>query len=215
MAGGLDALYKYTITYTYKGQTINNVLWFRTKTQSPKTDAGEEVIAIMSTVFSWYTANVLAFANVGLQVIQSVGQVMDGGLNYQAILNHVNTFGAIAGDGLPPHDSALISLYTPFHSKRTHGRLYIPAISESDQEGGQLTQAATVRLNKIASDYLTRFGENGSDTYVWGCVFSKANGTTRNPGPPPHIVYDRLAAIPVTRTTVTSVIRTQRHRRIK
>lgn len=211
---GLDALYKYTITYTYKGQTVQNVLWFRSKTNSPKSDAGEEVIAIMSEVFSWYTSNVLAFANVGLQLIQSVATVMDGGLPYQAILNHINTFGAIAGDGLPPHDSALVSLYTPFHGKRSHGRLYIPAISESDQEGGQLTSAATVRLNKIASDYLTRFGENGSGSYVWGCVFSKANGVQREAGPPPHLVYDSLSAIPVTRTTVTSVIRTQRHRRI-
>jgi hypothetical protein len=214
MANGLDALYKYTITWSYKAQTMQTVLWFRTKTQSPKSDAGEEVIAIMTEVSSWFTTNVLAFANNGLQCLQAVGQVMAGGLNYQAILNYVNTFGVIAGDGLPPHDAAVISLYTPFHSKRTHGRIFIPAISESDQEGGQLTQAATVRLNKIASDYLTRFGENGTSSYVWGCVFSRANGVQRNQGPPPHLVYDQLSAIPVTRTTVTSVIRTQRSRRI-
>lgn len=215
MAGGLDALYKYTITWRYQNQEMKTVLWFRSKTTSPKTDAGEEVAAIMTEVSAWFTTNVLAFSNVGLQVISAVGQVMDGGLAYQAILNYVNTFATQPGDGLPPHDAAVISLYTPFHGRRLHGRIYIPAISEGDQVGGQLTAAATTRLNKIAADYLTRFGENGTSSFVWGCVFSRANGTTRNPGPPPHIVYDSLAAIPVTRTTVNSLIRTQRHRLIR
>lgn len=215
MAGGLDALYKYTITWRYQNQSMNTVLWFRSKTTSPKTDAGQEVIAIMTEVSSWFTTNVLAFSNNGLQVIQAVGQVMAGGLAYQAILDYINTFATQPGDGLPPHDAAVISLYTPFHGRRLHGRIYIPAISESDQAGGNLTSAATVRLNKIASDYLTRFGENGTSSFVWGVVFSRANGTTRNPGPPPHIVYDQLAAIPVTRTIVNSLIRTQRHRLIR
>lgn len=215
MAGGLDALYKYTITWRYQNQSMNTVLWFRSKTTSPKTDAGQEVIAIMTEVSSWFTTNVLAFSNSGLQVVQAVGQVMAGGLAYQAILDYINTFATQPGDGLPPHDAAVISLYTPFHGRRLHGRIYIPAISESDQAGGQLTSAATVRLNKIASDYLTRFGENGTSSFVWGVVFSRANGTTRNPGPPPHIVYDQLAAIPVTRTIVNSLIRTQRHRLIR
>lgn len=214
MAGGLDALYKYTITWRYQQQSMQTVLWFRTKTTSPKTDAGEEVIAIMTEVSSWFTTNVLAFSNVGLQVIQAVGQVMAGGLPYQAILNYINTFGTQAGDGLPPHDAAVVSLYTPYHGRRLHGRIYIPAISEADQAGGNLTAASTTRLNTIANDLLTRFGQNGTSSYVWLCVFSRANGTTRNPGPPPHIVYDQLAAIPVTRTIVNSLVRTQRHRRL-
>lgn len=215
MAGGLDALYRYTITWRYQNQDLKTVLWFRSKTTSPKTDAKDEVEAIMTEVSSWFTLNVLLFSNVGLQVISAVATVMAGGLPYQAILNYINTFGQIAGDGLPPHDAAVVSLYTPFHGRRLHGRIYIPAISESDQAGGNLTAAATVRLNKIASDYLTRFGENGTSSFVWGVVFSRANGTTRNPGPPPHLVYDQLAAIPVTRTTVNSLVRTQRHRLIR
>lgn len=214
MAGGLDALYKYTITWRYQNQSMQTVLWFRTKTTSPKTDAGEEVIAIMTEVSSWFTTNVLNFANNGLQAIQAVGQVMAGGLPYQAILNYVNVFGAIAGDGLPPHDAAVVSLYTPFHGRRLHGRIYIPGISESDQAGGNLTAAATTRLNTIASDLLTRFGQNGTSSYVWLCVFSRANGVQRNPVPTMHLVYDQLAAIPVTRTIVNSLVRTQRHRRL-
>lgn len=215
MALPFSALYKYVITYRYQGQDVQNVLWFMTKPTSPKTDVKAELEAIMTEVSSWFTLNVVLFANAGLEVKTAVGQVMNGPQPYQAILNYQNTFGQIAGDGLPAHDAAVISLYTPFHGRSLHGRIYIPAISEADHAGGNLTSAATTRLNKIASDYLTRFGENGTSSFIWGGVFSRKNGVVRMPGPPPFLSYNYLGFNPATRTVATSLVRTQRHRLIR
>lgn len=210
-----DTLYQYTLTSSYQGQLCQNVMFFRTKETSPRNSAEIEVADLGSELTAWFVNNVKAFANVGWSPIQSVCKVMAGDLPYQYIVNFVNQFGAIAGEGLPPHDSALISLYTPFHGKRLHGRLFVPGISEADQNGGVLTGAALTRLTTIGSDLITRYAQGGSNPspYAWLTCFSRANGVQRNPGPPPHLVYDPLAAIPITRMTARDTIRTQRHRR--
>lgn len=209
-----DTLYQYVLQGTYKGQTIMNVLWFTTKENSPKNNAQEEADAIIGEISSWFAVNIFAFANVGYQAVQATVKVMVGAPPYQTVGTFVNTFGQIAGDGMPPHDAALVSLYTGFHGKSLHGRIYVPAISEADQEGGLLTTTAMTRLKRIGDDLITRFAFNGTSAYVRLGVFSRKAGRTLFPGPPPHYEYNAAACVHVTSHVVKNIIRTQRHRKL-
>lgn len=213
MPTGYDLMYKYTLTMTYQAQTMQNVLWFRNKTNSPQSTIDGEMNQLIGEVNSWFTLNLQAWANNGLQFINAVLTAMNGPQPYQVLQNYTNMYGAISGEGMPPHDAVVLSLYTPFHGRRLHGRLYIPAISESDQNGGIITDAAMVRAVKIGTDLLTRYGQSGTSAYAYLTVFSRKNGVTRSPGPPPTLIYNSLAGIPVSRILVNNLVRTQRHRR--
>lgn len=207
-----DVLYQSILTSSYASQTMQNVLWFRTRTTSPNSTVESELTDVHSNVNAWFVTNLVNFCNVGWSPRTLVTKVMAGALEYQAISNYTNVFGAKTGDGMPPHDAVVVSLYTQFHGRRLHGRIYIGGLSESDHNNGLLTSPAFAGLQAIGADLMTRFSQGGSFGSAWGTVFSRANGTTRNPGPPPHIVYDPLAALPWVRMTVSNRICTQRHR---
>lgn len=208
-----DTLYQYTLTASYMGQTIQNILWFTTKETSPKTNAKDEADAIIGEISSWFVDNILLWANINYQPIQAVVNVMAGAEPYQSIMNYTNRFGSISGDGLPPHDAALISTYTGFHGKSLHGRIYLAGVSETDQTGGQLIATSLARLKAVADGLVTRFGYNGTSSFVRLGVFSRKAGRTRFPGPPPHYVYNPLACVHVKSVVVKDTIRTNRHRR--
>lgn len=212
MGHGYDILWKYTLTSINQGQTMENVLFFRSKSTSPSATIEAEGNALIGEINSWFTLNYLAFANVGFQPVIAALQAMNGPQPYQMLQNYTNQFGAIGGDAMPPHDAAVLSLYTPFHGKRLHGRIYIGGLSESDQVGGIMIEPAYTRFVKIGLDLLTRYGNTGTSAYAWLTVFSRANGVQRNPLPPNNLIYDSLSAIPVSRITVQNTIRTQRHR---
>jgi hypothetical protein len=212
MGHGLDILWKYTLNSTNQGQTMQNVLWFRSKGNSPAATVEAEGNALIGEINSWFTLNLIAFANVGWSPVLAALQAMNGPQPYQMLQNYTNSFGAIAGDAMPPHDAAVLSLYTPFHGRRLHGRLYIGGLSESDQVGGLMIEPAYTRFVKIGADLLTRYGATGTSSYANVCVYSKKNGVQRNPLPPNNLIYDSLPAIPVSRITVQNTIRTQRHR---
>lgn len=214
MANGLDTLYRTVLTMTYQAQTCQNVIFLRSKETSPQPTQQAECDDINSNVDAWFVSNYRAFANVGVTFVSLITQAVNGPEPVQSIKNYLATFGAIAGDGLPPHDAAILSLYTAFHGKRLHGRLYLVGISESDQAGGLLTGAAQARLETVGSDLMLRFKEAGTYGTAWGVVFSRANGLQRVAGPPPHLVYDSLAGVPWTRYVAHNQLRTQRHRRI-
>lgn len=132
----------------------------------------------------------------------------------QSIAGYTTEFGSVVGDGLPPHDAAVLSLYTDYPGRRTHGRLYIPAIGESMQTNGVLSVAAGTSMKNLG-DWLTgQFGQLGTSPYYWWGVYSRANGATRHPGPPPYIAYGNEYLIPWSRHVVNNNLGTQRHRKI-
>lgn len=208
-----DTLYQYILTGSYLGQTIINTLWFTTKETSPKNNAQEEADAIIGEIGSWFVDNYLLWANINYQPLQAVVNVMAGAPPYQSILNYTNRFGSISSDGLPPHDAALISTYTGFHGKSLHGRIYLAGVSEIDQTGGALTAPSLAKLKAVADGLVTRFGFNGTSSYVRLGVFSRKAGRTLFPGPPAHYEYNPLACVHVKSAVVKDTIRTQRHRR--
>jgi hypothetical protein len=213
LPGNWDVLYQSILTSYYAGQQCQNVLFFRTRTNTPEVDVEHELIDLQANINSWFVTGLVNFLNSGWSPATLVTKVVAGADPYQALSNYVNVFGAKGGDGLPPHDAAVISTYTKFHGKRLHGRIYLPGLSESDQTNGVLSNAAYAGLQTIANDLMTRFGVSGSFGSCWGTVFSRKNGATRMPGPPPYTAYNVLAALPWQRMTVSNFVRTQGHRK--
>lgn len=209
-----EVLYQVVLDYLYKGQTCKNVFWFRSKPTSPHSSRTNEINDMSSNFAAWFTDSYSLFANNQLQFIQHTVKLMSAGEPLQVINNYTLKFGAIGGDGLPPHDAAVISLYTPYHGRSMHGRVYLTGISENDQEGGLLTDAALSRLNTLGAGLITRFAENGSYGTAWGTVFSRKAGVVHNPINPALAIYLVEAANPWTRMVVHRQIRTQRHRRL-
>lgn len=210
-----DILYQSILTSVCAGQTCQNVLWFRTYEGSTYPTTQAELTDMHTNVNAWFVTNLVNFSNNNWSPVTLVSRVMAGDLPYQAISNYVNVVGIKSGDGMPPHDAAVISLYTPFHGKRLHGRIYLTGLSESDHANGLLNTLAMTNYNQVGSDLMSKFGASGSSGSVRLCVFSRANGVQSNAGPPRHNVYDVLAAIPFTRFAVANRIRTNRHRLIR
>jgi len=149
-----------------------------------------------------------------LKLIATQALTMQPRGSAQSLGSYVNEFGSVSGEGMPPHDAAVLSLYTDYPGRRTHGRLYISGLPESLQSEGELTAPAETSLKNLGDWLLSQFGENGFSPYYWWGVYSRANGNVRMPGPPPYIQYDPLAHIPWSRHVPNKVLGTQRHRRI-
>lgn len=132
----------------------------------------------------------------------------------QSLAGFTTEFGSLSGEGMPPHDAAVLSLYTDYPGRRTHGRLYISGLGESIQTEGELTSSGEFSLKNLGDWLIQNFGENGFSPYYWWGVYSRANGATRMPGPPPFISYSPLTLIPWARHVPNKVLGTQRHRRI-
>lgn len=132
----------------------------------------------------------------------------------QSIMGYTTEFGSLAGEGLPPHDAAVLSLYTDYPGRRTHGRLYIPGIAESIQTDGELTTSAESSMKNLGDWLIGQFGQLGTSPYYWWGVYSRKNGAVRHLGPPPYIDYGKEYLIPWSRHVVNKVLGTQRHRKI-
>jgi hypothetical protein len=149
-----------------------------------------------------------------LQLIGTQAMTMNPRGTAQSLMGYTAEFGSLAGEGLPPHDAAVLSLYTDYPGRRTHGRMYISGIAESIQTDGILSASAKTSLKNLG-DWLTgQFGTLGTSPYYWWGVYSRANGAVRHLGPPPYISYGNEYLIPWSRHVVNEVIGTQRHRKI-
>lgn len=148
------------------------------------------------------------------QLLTAQIQVLAGGLPYQTIRPYTTKYGSQPPDALPPHDAGLISFFTPFHGRRNHGRIYLPAQPEAEHSGGRFSDAHLQRLDNVGSLLVSRFGAAGNSPNAYFCVFSKKNGVTRVLLPVPHLEYDPLAAVPVTRYVANRNTATQRHRKL-
>lgn len=214
MPDALDLLCRYKLNGSFLGQSILTTLWFRSKETADPQDQQAFLDGLMNEIEIFLLTNYLNCCTSDYEATDASLEILSGGLPYQTIRSYVGRFGLHAPQSLPPHDAQLLSLYTGFHGRRLHGRLYLPAIGEADQDAGRLSSTAFGRLDTFGALLVSRFGSVGSSPFAWVCVFSRKNGVQRVPVPIPHLVYDVLAANPVTRYVAHQVIATQRHRRI-
>jgi hypothetical protein len=213
MPVGADGILRLISYYSYKNQTMTNSFWARPKPDDPS-PTWQAICDHMSNDFVigvW--PRMKQFMSSSVQLIATQTQVLTGGAA-MTIGSYTTEFGNVSGDALPPHDAVVLSLYTQYPGRRVHGRQYLPGVPESLQNQGELTDPAVALVKNYGDWLIVQFGENGFSPYYWWGVYSRANGVTRQPGPPPFLSYSPLAHIPWDRHVVQRVLGTQRHRKI-
>src|SRR5215475_4801979 len=214
MPNGVDALSRLTMTYVYKGVNCLNSFWVRSKETDPLTTFQQVTDRIITDWEVGVLGRMQQLTTTDCQYIGAVATMLNPLGTAQTVRTLINTFGQNAGDGLPPHDAAVLSLYTGYPGRRVHGRLYLGGIPESAQNGGTLTDSYQTSIKNFGDWLIGQFGEGGSSPYFWWGVYSRANGRIRQPGPPPFYTYDPLALIPWKKHVVNARIGTCRHRKL-
>lgn len=209
-----DILLKYILTGKIWQQTTQTTLWLRSKPTADTSDMQDYCDAILNDFEVFWLPSLLNWSTSDWELVQAQVLVLTGANPYQSIKSYTNKTGNEPPDALPPHDAGLLSMYTEFHGRRVHGRLYLPGIPELQTAGGRISDAQLAKLDTIGQLLVSRYGLNSNNAYVNVCVFSRKNGVERRAGPPPQLVYSPLAALPITRTVANRNVATQRHRKI-
>lgn len=214
MPVGADGVVRLTANYSYKGQAMQHNFWGRPKPgdPSPTWQALTDKMVADFMLGTWARIRLLTSTSMQLTSLQAMTLTPRG--TAQTLQGFTTDFGALAGDGMPPHDAALLSLYSRYPGRRVHGRLYISGIVEATQKEGELQSDALFSLKNLGDWLIQQFGEGGTSPHYWYGVYSRANGATRHAGPPPFISYDPLAHVPWSRHVPNVQIATQRHRKI-
>jgi hypothetical protein len=208
----VDALYRANVSYELYGQTCVNSYFFRTREDSHSDTLDEEVDFLANDLFNWVIEPALNFMSnqvslVGWTVttlfpLDGPFQVREGG-------THI---GAVAEPALPSYSAAVVSMQTGLTGKRLHGRTYLCGVPGSYCQGNDLTDVGFDVLKGYATSIKNRYGNDGTSNRVRGGVYSRANGVTRDPGPPPTLHYSPLALVPWRNAIARRIIYTQRHR---
>lgn len=213
MGHGIDALYRLNVTIYFNTVNCIQSFWYRAKPTTPAANVQVECDTIVSDWTTFILPKYQAFCVGECQFISAVCTCLNPLNAAQTITNYNLKFGLAAGEGLPPHDAAVLSLYTAFPGRRTHGRLYIPGVPEGNHLQGNLSTAWQTKLDDIGFTLLQHYGETGTFANCWGGVYSRKNGRVLQVGPPPYYTYSPLAHIPWKRYTANLRVGTQRHRK--
>lgn len=214
MPVGADGVVRLTAYYTYKNQNMQHNFWGRPKPgdPSPTWQALTDRMVNDYMIGIWPRMRLCMVSAVQLVGLQA--QTLNPRGTAQTLQGFTTEFGAYGGDGMPPHDASLLSLYSRYPGRRVHGKIYISGLGESFQNQGELTDDALASVKNLGDWLIQQFGENSSDPYYWYGVYSRANGATRHIGPPPYIEYSPLTHVPWYRHVPNRVLATQRHRKI-
>lgn len=214
MPGGADALFRLNITYVVNGQNCINSFFARSKPGDPLPNFSAVCDQLITDYELWIQPGMRGIQTTTTQHIGAVALCLNPPGVAQSVKGYTAVFGLVGGDTLPPHDAAVLSWYTRFPGRRVHGRHYFGGFPESMQNSGVIDANGKQMIKNLADTLLGRFGDNGTSPYYWFGVYSRANGVTRDPGPPPHLNWSVLTHVPWSRFTVNEVLGTQRHRRI-
>lgn len=214
MGHGIDALYRLNVTIAQNSVNCLQSFWFRSKPTTPAASLQIECDTICQQWRTFIRPKYQAFMTGECQLLAAVCTCLTPPSLAQTIETYSLIFGSAAGEALPPHDAGVVSLYSAFPGRRCHGRLYIPGVPEGQHLQGNLTTAWQTKLDDIGFALVAQFGETGTSSYVWGGVYSRKNGATRLPGPPPFISYSPLGHLPWKRYVANLRVATQRHRKL-
>lgn len=212
MAGGVDALIRLNVTFYLHGVNCLQSFWLRTKPTSPAGTFKAETDKACEEFRVYIWPKYQLFCTSELQFIASVATMLSPLNAAQTVEAFTTLFGTVAGEALPSHNAAVLSLYSAYPGRRVHGRLYVPAVPESQTALSVISNTHTAKLKDIGDAMLAKWGETGTSPYFWGGVYSRKNGVVRLPGPPPYLTYSPLAHVPWTRCVANSRVKTQRHR---
>jgi hypothetical protein len=208
----VDALYRANVSYLFYGQNCVNSYFFRSKPDSHSDTIEEEVDFLANDLFIWVIEPALNFMSNQVQLTGWTVTTLSPPDSFVAFREGGTHQGAVDEAALPSYCAAVVSMQTGLTGKRLHGRTYIPGVPGSYCEGNDLTDAGWLVLKGYADSVKSRYGFDGTSNRVQGGVYSRANGVTRDPGPPPRLVYSPLALIPWRGAIARRTLFTQRHR---
>lgn len=213
MPAGLDILYRVNVTWYLLGQNCQNSFFFRSKPTAPHSTIPSEMTSIHDDIQNKIYNGFRDQMSNQVQLVASVLVNLNGANFYEDVRSYGSSFGNIVGVSMPSTLAVVVGWFTAFRGRRVHGRTYIPGIPQSQVTGNDLSTAYVTGLSSKLNTILSWFGDGGSSSDCWMVCFSRKNGTSVDPGPPPHIVYDPLAGIPLTHFVIDLPLGTQRHRK--
>lgn len=212
MPGDADILYRCNVTWTLLGQNCLNSFFFRSKPGAPYDNIPAEMSDLHDQIRNQLLTPLRNILSQQVQLVASVLVNLNGGVFYEDPRSYVAQFGGVGSDSLPSYCAQVISWRTAFRGRRVHGRTYLPGVPKISVNGNDLEPSAQVTLDAAAGTILDHFAETSRFSYPFLVVYSRKNGVTTDPGPPPALVYSPLAGIPVTRYVIDATVFTQRHR---
>jgi hypothetical protein len=207
-----DVLYRCNVTWSLLGQNCINSFFFRTKAAATYASIPDEMNDLMNNINNDIINPLRGVMSSNVLLVAAVLVNLNGGVFYEVVRDYVGVTGAVVSDSAPSFVAMVISWRTRFRGRRVHGRTYVPGVPMSYISGNELTTAGHAALNGAAGTILDNFAEDSRFSYPWLACFSRKNGTTIDPGPPPAVVYSSLAGVPVVRFIADTTLYTQRHR---
>lgn len=213
MPAGLDILYRCNVTWSLLGQTCINSFFFRSKSTAPSTTIPAEMTRIHDDIQNKIHSGFRDQMSNQVQLVASVLVNLNGSNFYEDVRSYVGQNGNIIAVSMPTTLAVVVGWYTAFRGRRVHGRTYIPGIPQNQVTGNDVSTAYLSGLASKLNNIINWFGDGGSSTDCWMVCYSRKNGVTTNPGPPPFLVYSPLAGVPITHYVVDLPLGTQRHRK--
>lgn len=213
MPGGLDILYRVNVTWYLLGQNCQNSFFFRSKPTAPRSTIPLEMSSIHDDIQNKIYSGFRDQMSNQVQLVASVLTNLNGPNFYEDVRSYTTLFGNIVGPAMPTTLAVVVGWFTGYRGRRVHGRTYIPGIPISQVAGNDLSIAYASGLSSKLNTILSWFGSGGSSSDCWLVCFSRKNGTRLDAGPPPHLVYDSLAGVPITNFVIDGALGTQRHRK--
>lgn len=207
-----DVLYRCNITWSLFGQNCINSFFFRTKAAATYPDIQHEMADLMDNINNDLINPLRGVISDQTQLVAAVLTNLNGGTFFEIVRDYAAIFGTVASVSAPTVLSHVISWRTDYRGRRVHGRTYLPGVPMSYVDGNHLTSDGHTALIGAAQHIIDNFTEGSRFSYPWLACFSRKNGTHVDLGPPPAVVYDSLAGIPITRFVADTTLFTQRHR---
>jgi hypothetical protein len=213
---------------TYSGQVIMNTLAFRwLQALDPTTAQALTLANDWKTHLQAFQATTLAYTTFVLQQVRggSVSYTTKPCLRTGGIRLEGNMTGTLGGskpgDALPPQSAIVTTLKTNNAGRSHRGRLYMTAISETDQAYGTVTPGIVTTMQTAWNTQLAKYGPAGTDPNwqvgIWsmriatGCV----PGTGADHALVPHDTPNPSQAFDgVTEFVVKATVYSQRRRTI-
>lgn len=207
-----ECLVRLNTTMLYDGQNCQNSYFARFKPTSTVSNFFDACTVVNDEWRINVWPNIKVMLSSQVQLIGVVAQTVFP--NNAAIVPQFFTtdFGSVAGDALPSNTAAVLSLYSQYPGRSTHGRLTWAGVPESSTTLSRLNATGLFALKNLGDTLIGRYGQAGSSIHFWFGVFSRKYGTHISPGPPPFTVYDPQFHYPFARYRANDVIGTQRHR---
>lgn len=207
-----DSLFVLNLTTLIHGQNCLNSIYWRVRDTNQLPDIWYACDHLTNTFYDEVLPLWRQCVSQDVQFVGTVVQCLTPRNTAQTIRTYQGILGSVVGAALPSHDAAVISFYTRAPGRRAHGRMYVSGIPLVEVTQSLMSTLQKARIDALANRLIQFYGFNGAIGQWWGVVFSRKNGRTRDPGPPPAYNYDVLAGQPWTRVGTSLQIYTNRHR---